>query len=115
MMATVPLKTINILTMLVINKVIAREVICDDMMTDTKGIGHLNVKYSEGIQLDFSGYAKGTPEARRSTVTRVQQKRLISLMYWVKDKHRLKEPTEFYNIHNGVTLRSEIKASHKKE
>ena len=113
-MATVPLKTINILTMLVINKVLAREVICDDMMTDTEGIGHLNVEYAEGIQSACSAYTKRTPATRIFTVTRVQQKRLISLMYWVKDKHRLKEPTEFYNIHNGVTLRSEIKASHKK-
>ena len=104
-MATVPLKTIEILTMLGINKVLAREIIYDDIMTDPKGIGHLNVKDLEGIQSACSGYAKRNPAARRFTVTRVQKKRLISLMYWVKDKRRLKEPTEFSNTHNEVTLR----------
>ena len=36
-------------------------------------------------------------------------------MYWVKYKGRPKEPTEFSNTHNEVTLRSEIKAAHEIE
>ena len=36
-------------------------------------------------------------------------------MYWVKDKRRLEEPTEFSNTHNEFTLREEIEASHKRE
>ena len=49
-MATVPLTTINIFTILGINEVLTREGIYDDVMTDPKGIGHLNVKDAEGIQ-----------------------------------------------------------------
>ena len=114
-MATVPLTTIEILTMLGFNKVLARDVICNDMMIDPNGIGHFNVEYAEGIQSACSAYTKRTPATRIFTVTRVQQKRLISLMYWVKDKCRIEEPPEFYKTHNEVTLRSEIESAHKRE
>ena len=86
--------------MLGINEVLARDGICDDIMIDPKGIGHLNVKDAEGIQSACSGYDKRNKAARRFTITQVQQKRLTSLMYWVKDNRRLKEPTEFSNTHN---------------
>ena len=43
-MATVPLTTIKTLTILGINEVLARDGICDDMMTEPKVIGHLNVE-----------------------------------------------------------------------
>ena len=99
-MATVTLTTIDILKILGINEIIARERICNDMMTDPEGIVHLNVEDAEGIQSACSGYDKRNKAARRFTITQVQQKRLTSLMYWVKDKRRLKEPTEFSNTHN---------------
>ena len=70
-MATVPLTTIEILTILGINEVLARDGICDDMMKDPKGIVHLNVKYVEGIKSACSGYAKRYLAARGFTVTRV--------------------------------------------
>ena len=73
-MATVPLTTIKTLTILGINEVLARDGICDDMMTEPKVIGHLNVEDVEGIQSACSGYANRTPAARIKTVTRVQQK-----------------------------------------
>ena len=92
-MVTVISTTINILTMLGINEVLARDVICDDMMTDPEVIGHLNAEDSDSIKSACSGYAKRTPAARIFTVTRVQQKLLTSLMYWVKEKRRLEEPT----------------------
>ena len=68
-METFSLTTIEILKMLGINKVLARDETCDELMTYPKGIGKLNVKYSKGIQLVYSGYAKMTPSARRFTVT----------------------------------------------
>ena len=68
-MATVSLTTIEILTMLGINEVLARDVICDYTMTDTKGIGHLNAKDAECIQSACSVYAKRNPVARRFMVT----------------------------------------------
>ena len=46
-----------------------RDVICDDMMTDPKIIGHLNVEDAEGIQSTYIGYVKRNPAARRFTVT----------------------------------------------
>ena len=55
--------------MLGINEVLARDVICDYMMTDTKGIGHLNAEDAEYIQSACSGYAKRNPVARRFMVT----------------------------------------------
>ena len=76
---------------------------------------HLNVKDTEGVQWAYSAYAKRTPSARRFMVTRVQQKRLTSLIYWVKDKCTLEEPAEFSNTHNEVTLRVETEAEHKIE
>ena len=36
-------------------------------------------------------------------------------MYWVKDRCRLEETTEFSNKHNEVTLRAEIEAAHERE
>ena len=68
-MATVPLTTIDILTMLGFNKVLARDVICNDMMIDPDGIGHFNVEYAEGIQLACSEYAKRTTDTLRFMVT----------------------------------------------
>ena len=91
-MATVPFTTIEILTMLSINEVLARHGIYDDMLTYPEGISHLNIEYSEGIQSACSGYAKRTPAERRFTITQVQQKRLTLLMYWVKDNRRIEEP-----------------------
>ena len=55
--------------MLGINKVLERDVICDDMMTYSEGSGHLNVEDAEGIKLACSGHAKRNPEARRFMVT----------------------------------------------
>ena len=98
-MRTVPLTTIEILTILGINKVLARDGICDDMMADPKAIGRLNVKNVEGIQSACSGYSKRTPAVRRFTISQVQQKLLTSLMYSFKENHRLEEPTELSNTH----------------
>ena len=70
-MATVSLKTIEILTMLGINEGLKRDVICDDMMTDPKVIGHLNIEEAEGIQLACIGYSKMNPAARKFMGTRV--------------------------------------------
>jgi len=114
-MATTTLTTIEILTMIGIGQENTQEGIREDMMTEPEGIGHLIDEDAEGIQAACSGYAKRTPAARRFVVTRVQQKRLISLMYWAKDKRRLDEPIEFANTYNEGTLRAEIEAAHERE
>ena len=68
-MATVTLTTIDILKILGINEIIARERICNDMMTDPEGIGYLNVEDAEGLLSACSGYSKGNPAAGRFAVT----------------------------------------------
>ena len=71
-MATVSLTTIEILTMLGINEVLARDITRDYMITDTKAIGHLNAEDAEGMQTACSGYANRNPAERILTVTQVK-------------------------------------------
>ena len=108
------LTTIEILGLIGITTAQATNAIRDDMLTEPEGIGHLNDEDAEGIQSACSAYAK-RPTATRFTVTRVQQKRLISLMYWVKDKVRLGEPTEFADTYVEADLRGEIEAAQERE
>ena len=55
------------------------------MLTETKGIGHLNDKFAEEIQVACGEYDNITLASGRFIVTRVQQKRPVLLIYWVKD------------------------------
>ena len=66
--------------MLGINPKRARYGIKEEMLAETKGIGHLNDKYEEGIQAACGGYFNRTLTNGIFLVTRVQQKRLVSLM-----------------------------------
>ena len=56
---------------------------------------HLQDEDSDRIQSACSGYARHTISNGELIISRVRQKRLISFMQWVKDKHRLAEPTGF--------------------
>ena len=82
--------TEKILIMLGINTQGAKNGIQEDMLTETEGIGHLNDKDAERIQAACGGYTNITLVNGRFVVTRVQQKRLVSLMYWVKDQRQLR-------------------------
>ena len=66
-----------------------------DMLSPPEGIRHLQYEDADGIQSACSGYARRTASKENFTVSRVRQKQLISLMHWVKDKHRLAEPAKF--------------------
>ena len=66
-----------------------------DMLSPPEGIRHLQDEDADGIQSACSGYARRTAANGNFNVSRVRQKRLISLMHWVKDKHRLAEPAKF--------------------
>ena len=109
-----PLNTLDILTMCGINTAAARTGIRDDMMTDPEGISHLTGEDVEGIQSACAGYARRTIANGRFNVTRVQQKQLISLMHWVKDKSRLNEPAEFAAHYTQAMLRSEIEEARER-
>ena len=73
-------KTDENFTMLGINTQGARNGIQKEILTETKRIGYLNDEDAEGIQASCDGYTKTTLTNGRSVVTRVQQKRLVSLM-----------------------------------
>ena len=85
------------------------------MLTEPKEIGHLNDEDAEGIQEASRGYSKRTLANGRLVVTRVPQEELISLMYWGKDQHRLRETTKIFNGIDAPTLHTMIKESKKRE
>ena len=59
----------------------------EDMLPEPEAIGHLNDDDAEGIQAAHRGYANRTIANGSFVFTRVQQTRLVLLMYWIKDQH----------------------------
>ena len=100
--------TEEILAVLAINKKGARNGIQEDMLTEPKVIGHLNDEDAEIFQAACIVYAKRTLANRRFIVTRVQQKRLTSLVYWVKDQGWLVNTNEISINVDEPTLRTMI-------
>ena len=76
---TIEWTTDKILTMLGINTQGPRNGIQEYMLIETEVIGHFNDEDTEGIQELCGGYANRTLDNGRFVVTRVQQKRIISL------------------------------------
>ena len=65
-------------------------------MTSTpEGLKHLNGETSEEMLSTFRDYARCDKEYGKIIFTRFQQRRMISLMNWVKDKTRLEEEASF--------------------
>ena len=69
----------------------ARNRIIADMMIPPVGLKHLNGETSEEMLGTFRDYAQRDKEYGNIMITKVQQRRLISPMDWVKDKTRLEE------------------------
>ena len=67
----------------------------EDVLSSPKGIMHLQDEDADGIQSACSGYARRTISNGKFTVSRVRQKRLISLMHLVNYKNHLAEPAKF--------------------
>ena len=65
------------------------------MMSPPEGLKHLNGETSEEMLVTFRDYTRRDKEYGKIIFTRVQQRRLISLMDWVKDKTRLEEEASF--------------------
>ena len=63
--------TDEIIMILGINKQGARNGIQEDMLTETKGIGHLNDEDAEGIQEACGGYSKKTVANGIFVITRI--------------------------------------------
>ena len=86
-MATIPIATI--FQLYGVSTTTARNIIIADMMSQPEGLKHLNVETSKEISGTFKDYARREKEYENIIFTKVQKRRLISLMSWVKDKTRL--------------------------
>jgi hypothetical protein len=71
--------------------------IINEMMSAPEGLNHFNNESTEGMVSTFQDYGRRDVADGKIIFSRVQQKRLISLKDWVKDKVRLKEEAEFAN------------------
>ena len=68
-------------------------------LLDPEGLVHLKNENADGIIAACTSYSKRAPAVRFS-LSRVQEKRLISLTHWVQDKYRTREP---YQFEQGMT------------
>ena len=75
-----------------------RDGVTDDLL-HPNGLIHLNNENADGIIAACTSYSKRAAAARFS-LSRVQQKRLISLLYWVQDRYRTRET---YSFDAGIT------------
>ena len=66
-----------------------RNRIIADIITAPEGIDHLNDESTEGLLSTYRDYADRTASDREITFTRIQQRQIIALQYWVKDRFRL--------------------------
>ena len=66
-------------------------------MSPPEGLTHLDDETDEGMMLTFRDFGRRDANDGRIIFSQVQQKRLISLMDWVKDKSRLKKEVTFEN------------------
>ena len=88
-MATIPITTI--VQWCGMSTTTARNRIIADMMSPPEGLKHLNGETSEEMLGTFRYYARRDKEDENIIFTRVQQRRLIFFIDWVKDKTRLEE------------------------
>ena len=88
-MATIPFTTI--VQQCGMSTITTRKRIIADMMIPPEGLKHLNGEASKEMLGTFRDYARRDKKDGDIIFTRVQQRRLISLMDWVKDMTRLEE------------------------
>ena len=97
-MASLPpssLTTQEVLVLCGINDPTVINGLIEDMLSSSEGIMQLQDEDDDRIQSECSGYARRTLSNENFAVSRVRQKRLFSLMHWVKNKHRLAKPAKF--------------------
>ena len=73
----------------------ARNRIILDMMSPPEGLNHLNGETSKEMLGTLRDYSRSDKEYGKIIFTRVQQRRFISLIDWVKDKTCLEEEASF--------------------
>ena len=77
---------VQILTWIGLDTVRKRDGVTTDLL-HPDGLVHFNNENAEGIKAACTSYTKFATNVRFS-LSRVQQKRLILLMYWVQDRYR---------------------------
>ena len=89
--------------------------IIEDMLSSPEGIMHQQYEDTDGIQSVCSGYARRTISNGKLIVSRVRKKRLISLMHWVNDKHRLDKPAKFSIRTTQIQFTQAIQAANERK
>ena len=72
-----------------------RNIIIDDMLSAPEGLEHLNQQITDGLMSMYREYSKISVADGKIIFTCIQQRRVISLKDWVKDKMRLQETPTF--------------------
>jgi hypothetical protein len=78
-----------------------------DMNSAPEGLDHLNDESTEGLMSMYRDYTKRTVADGKIIFTRIQQRRIIALKDWVKDRFRLEEDATFGD---GTTRQDFIEA-----
>ena len=86
----------QLLTWAGLDTYVKRDGVTGDMMTAPEGLGHLIHESAEKIVHACAAFTKTFPANMRFSVTRIQDRRLVSLMHWVQDKYRCREPSVSY-------------------
>ena len=81
--------------------------IMSKLLISPEGMRHINDESNKGMIATFRDYGRRDVADGKIIFNRVQQKHMISLKDWVKDKVRLQEKTEF---ETGTTQAEFIKA-----
>ena len=106
----------TILTWCGITILAQRTRIMNKLLISPEGMRHLNDESTEGMIATFRDYGRRDVADGKIIFNIVQQKRMISLKDWVKDKVRLQEESEF---ETGTTraecIKSIEEASERKE
>ena len=66
-----------------------------ELLIAPEGMRHLNNEITEGMIATFRDYGRRDIADGKIIFKRVQQKRMISLRDWVKDKVQLQEEADF--------------------
>ena len=69
--------------------------IISDMLSVPEELEDLNQETTDGLMSMYREYAKISVTDRKIIFTRIQQRRVIALKDWVKDKMRLQETPTF--------------------
>ena len=85
------------------------------MLSPPEGIRHLQDEDADGIQSACSGYSRRTASNGKFNVIRVRQKRIFSLMHWVKDNHCLAKPAKFPLGTTQINFTGAIQAANERK